>query len=185
MATCQTQYNSIISKILCEIELIPKVRHKKSNFWDRYRSVTGDFLVWHPDCPGCRGGMWMADGVSSDEAGASRRWCCAGEFTSGERMLAGGGCVVGGRTPAKPRWSEVMIFLAVFLRQRSPLQEENASSDKEALVGGDDLFGMFSSGGNPFTGGTAVFQTHPPAESPLTGAGPSGKGSAVISPYYL
>ena len=56
----------------------------------------------------------MPDGVSSDEAGASRRWCCAGEFTSGERMLAGGGCVVGGRTPAKPRWSEVMIFLDFF-----------------------------------------------------------------------
>ena len=77
---------------------------------------------------------------------------------------------MGGRTPAKPRWSEVMIFLDVFLRQRSPCPEENASSDEqgahrktvlrrvaqlrgrmnsgEALwSGGDDLFAMFSSGG--------------------------------------
>ena len=33
-----------------------------------------------------------------------------------------------GRTPAKPRWSEVMIFWKYFLRQRSPLQEEVTSS---------------------------------------------------------
>ena len=50
---------------------------------------------------------------------------CAGYISSGERMLAGGRCVVGGRTPAKPRWSEVMIILCEFLRQGSPSQEEN------------------------------------------------------------
>ena len=58
--------------------------------------------------------------ASSDEAGARRRWCGAGKFTSGERMLAGGECVVGGRTPAKPRWSEVIILLDVLLRQTPP-----------------------------------------------------------------
>ena len=41
---------------------------------------------------------------------------CAGYISSGERMLAGGRCVVGGRTPAKPPWSEVMIFLCEFIR---------------------------------------------------------------------
>ena len=41
--------------------------------------------------------------ASSDKEGARRRWCGAGEFNSGERMLAGGGCVAGIRTPAKPR----------------------------------------------------------------------------------
>ena len=41
---------------------------------------------------------------------AGRKWGCAREFNSGEGMLAGGGSVVGGRTPAKPRWSVVMIF---------------------------------------------------------------------------
>ena len=59
--------------------------------------------------------------ASSDEWGAHRRWCFAGEFSSGERMFAGGGCLVVGRTPAKPRWSEVIIFLGVVLRQSSPL----------------------------------------------------------------
>ena len=33
-------------------------------------------------------------------------------------MLAGGELFFGGRTPAKPRWSEVMIFLKVVLRQK-------------------------------------------------------------------
>ena len=32
-------------------------------------------------------------------------------------MLAGGELFRGGRTPAKPPWSEVMIFLKVVLRQ--------------------------------------------------------------------
>ena len=32
-------------------------------------------------------------------------------------MLAGGELFRGGRTPAKPKWSEVMIFLKVVLRQ--------------------------------------------------------------------
>ena len=64
-------------------------------------------------------------GISSDEWGAHRKTDCAVEVNSDERMLAGGVCVVGGRTPAKPPWSEVMIILCVFLRQGSPSQEEN------------------------------------------------------------
>jgi len=32
--------------------------------------------------------------------------------------LAGGGSMAGGRTPAKPLWSEVIVFLGGFLRQR-------------------------------------------------------------------
>ena len=39
------------------------------------------------------------------------------ELNSGEQMLAGVGSVAGGRTPAKPPWSEVMIFFDLFLRQ--------------------------------------------------------------------
>jgi hypothetical protein len=49
-------------------------------------------------------------GASSDEAGSHRKTDCAGHTNAGERMLAGGGCVVGGRTPAKPPWPEEMIF---------------------------------------------------------------------------
>ena len=48
-------------------------------------------------------------------------------------MFAGGEGVVRGHTPAKPQWSEVMIFWYLLLRQRSPLQEETASSDKRVV----------------------------------------------------
>ena len=48
------------------------------------------------------------------------RQTCAGELSSGERMLAGGRRFPGGCIPAKPRWSEVMIFLEDFLRQGNP-----------------------------------------------------------------
>ena len=54
----------------------------------------------------------------------------AREVNSGEGMLAGGGSVAGDRTPAKPPWSEVIVFWGVFLRQSTPLQEETASSDE-------------------------------------------------------
>ena len=46
-------------------------------------------------------------------------------LSSGERMFAGAGYMAGSCTPAKPRWSKVMIFLCDFLRQGSPSQEEN------------------------------------------------------------
>ena len=54
----------------------------------------------------------------------------AREFSSGEGMRAGGERAEGGRTSAKPPWSEVIIFWGVFLRQSTPLQEETASSDE-------------------------------------------------------
>ena len=38
------------------------------------------------------------------------------KFTSGKRMLAGGDCDADGCTPAKPLWSEVIIFLDILLR---------------------------------------------------------------------
>ena len=37
---------------------------------------------------------------------------------------------MGGLNPAKPKWSEVMIFLDVFLRQKDFCPEESASSDE-------------------------------------------------------
>ena len=43
---------------------------------------------------------------------------CASEINSGERMLARGGCVASGRTPAKPPWSEVIVLLNLLLWQK-------------------------------------------------------------------
>ncbi|HBQ62033.1 MAG TPA: hypothetical protein DD651_00640 [Trichococcus sp.] len=56
--------------------------------------------------------------VSSDERPARRKTDCAGDLNTGERMLAGGACVAVGRTPAKPRWSEVIAFWDLLLRQK-------------------------------------------------------------------
>ena len=50
----------------------------------------------------------------------------------GERMLAGGGCIVDDRTPAKPLWLEVMSFLDVFLRREDLCPELVVSSDEES-----------------------------------------------------
>lgn len=42
------------------------------------------------------------ESVNSDELGLIGRGSSAGEFNSGERMLAGGRCFAVGRTPVKP-----------------------------------------------------------------------------------
>ena len=57
-------------------------------------------------------------------SGERRKWLLRPLLSSGEGMLAEGRSVAGGRTSVKPPWSEVMIFLGVFLRQGNPLQEE-------------------------------------------------------------
>ena len=53
---------------------------------------------------------------------------------SGEGMLAGAGCIAGGCTSAKPRWSEVMIILCDFLRQGSPSQEEKNATIFQVIL---------------------------------------------------
>jgi hypothetical protein len=62
-------------------------------------------------------------GASSDEAGTHRKTDCAGHTNAGERMLAGGGSVVG-----------------------------RLNSGEAVVVGGDVFFGMFSSGGKAVAG---------------------------------
>ena len=54
---------------------------------------------------------------------------------SGERMLAGGGSAVGGRTPAKPTWSEVMIFWDVLLRREDPNRRKVSAPVSVPLIG--------------------------------------------------
>ena len=126
---------------------------------------------------------------SSGRAAAYRRKSLAGEascasyLSSGGRMFAGGHRFPGIRTPAKPPWSEVTIFLDAFLRQSTPLQEESPyrrralcqlsqfrrenvrrrtsisrqpNSGEAAVVGGDDLFGCSSPAEQPLTGGKSL-----------------------------
>ena len=91
-----------------------------------------------------------------------------------------------GRTPAKPRWSEVIVFWYLLLRQRSSLQEETASSDKRVVHRKTDRTSKINSGVRKFAGGEDIVRGHtpakprwsevmiflvspPPAEKPLTG----------------
>ena len=76
--------------------------------WSEVMIILCDFLR--------QKGAFPEVGISSDEWGAHRKTDCAVEANSGERMFAGAGCVLVGRTPAKPHWSEVMIFVNVILR---------------------------------------------------------------------
>ena len=119
---------------------------------------------------------------------------CISYLSSGERMFAGGHRFPGSRTPAKPPWSEVMIFLDVLLRQSTPLQEKSPyrrrelcqrsqfrranvrrrtsisrrpKSGEAAVVGGDDLFGC-----------------SPPAEQPLTGGNPYRRRGLCQLPQF-
>ena len=71
-----------------------------------------------PFCVAVFEGRPLKETVSSDEKSAHRRTALRPLTTSDERLLAGGGCVAGGCTPAKPPRSEVIIFWDVLLRQK-------------------------------------------------------------------
>ena len=80
--------------------------------------VGGDDLFGScPPAEGMAARRWSSAPMRRELVG---RQTCAGELSSGERMLAGGRRFPGGCIPAKPPWSEVMIFLEDFLRQGNP-----------------------------------------------------------------
>ena len=93
--------------------------------------------------------------ASFDKRVVHRKTDCASEISSGE-MFAGGEDIVRGRTPAKPQWSEVMIFWYLLLRQRSSLQEETASSDKSVVYRKIDSASEINSAERMFAGGEGV-----------------------------
>ena len=72
--------------------------------------------------------------------------------------------MVRGHTPAKPQWSEVMIFWYLLLRQRSPLQEETASSDKRVVHRKTARASEINSGERMLAGGEDIVRGHTPAK---------------------
>jgi hypothetical protein len=57
----------------------------------------------------------MNDNEGPSQLEMALQFCLRGQIilgqpNSGERLLAGEGCIAGSLTPAKPPWSEVMIF---------------------------------------------------------------------------
>ena len=102
--------------------------------------------------------------ASSDKSVVHRKIDSAREINSGERMFAGGEEIVRGHTPAKPQWSEVMIYWYLLLRQRSPLPEETAISDKRDVHRKTDSASEISSGERMFAGGEGIVRGYTSAK---------------------
>ena len=73
--------------------------------------------------------------ASFDKKGAHRSIDLRPLASSGERMLAGAVIMVGGGTPAKPPWSEVMIFWDVLLRREDLNRRRVSAPVNGQLIG--------------------------------------------------
>ena len=74
-----------------------------------------------------------AENDSPCERVAPRRTACAPATSFGERMLAGGESLSGGRHPAKPSRPEVTFYRDLHLRQGPSSPAENASAGERAV----------------------------------------------------
>ena len=93
------------------------------------------------------------------QGSASRRTACVSATNSGERMLAGGESLSGGRTSAKPRRPEVTFPWDRQLRQGPPSPAENASAGERVAprrtvcVPATNSGERMLAGGQAYTGG--------------------------------
>ena len=65
-----------------------------------------------------------AENASACERAAPRRTACVPATNSGERMLAGGESLSGGRTSAKPSRPEVTVYRDLHLRRELPSSDQ-------------------------------------------------------------
>ena len=72
--------------------------------------------------------------------------------------------MVRGHTPAKPQWSEVIVFWYLLLRQSRSSPEETASSDKSVVYRKIDSASEISSSERMFAGGEGVVRGLTPAK---------------------
>ena len=113
--------------------------------------------------------------ASFDKRVVHRKTDCASEISSGE-MFAGGEDIVRSLPPAKPRWSELIVFWYLLLRQSRSSQEETASSGKRVGHRKIDSAGEINSGERMFAGGEGIVRGY-------TSAKP--QWSEVIIYWYL
>ncbi len=127
-----------------------------------------------------------AENASAGERVAPRRTACVPATNSGERMMAGGESLSGGRTSAKPRRPEVTFPWDRQLRQGPSSPAENASacervaprrtacvsatnSGERMLAGGESLSGGLTSGEAEPTGGDISLGPPAPARAVFAG----------------
>ena len=98
------------------------------------------------------------------QGSASRRTACVPATSSGERMLAGGESLSGGRTSAKPRRPEVTFYRDLHLRQGPSSPAENASAGERAVPRRTASVPATNSGERMLAGGQALSGGRPPAK---------------------
>ena len=76
------------------------------------------------DCQLRQGPPSPAENASACERVTPRRTVCVPATSSGERMLAGGQALSGGRTSAKPRKAEVTVYRDLHLRRELPSPDQ-------------------------------------------------------------
>ena len=98
------------------------------------------------------------------QGSASRRTACVSATNSGERMLAGGESLSGGRTSAKPRRPEVTFYRDIQLRQGPPSPAENASACERVAPRRTACAPATSFGERMLAGGESLSGGRPPAK---------------------
>ena len=116
-----------------------------------------------------------AENASACERVAPRRTACVPATSSGERMLAGGESLSGGRTSAKPRRPEVTFPWDRQLRQGPPSPAENASAGERvaprrtASVPATNFGEAAQAGGDSLPGSSSPARTTFPGPGQITG----------------
>ena len=97
-----------------------------------------------------------AENDSPGERAVPRRTACVPATSSGERMLAGGESLSGGRPPAKPSQPEVTFYRDLHLRQGPSSPAENASAGERAVPRRTACVPAINSGERMLAGGQAL-----------------------------
>ena len=97
-----------------------------------------------------------AENASAGERGAPRRRACVPATSSGERMMAGGESLSGGRPPAKPSRPEVTFYRDLHLRQGPSSPAENASAGERAAPRRTAFVSATNSGERMMAGGESL-----------------------------
>ena len=105
-----------------------------------------------------------AENASAGERVAPRRTMCVPATNSGERMLAGGESLPGGRNSAKPSQPEVTFYRDLHLRQGPSSPAENASAGERGAPRRRACVPATSSGERMMAGGESLSGGRPPAK---------------------